>query len=773
MQNLLRLRAEQELKTRARAREQLIEFTAYTKPDYATAPHHRQIAAALERVERGEVDRLMLMLPPRHGKSELASRRFPAFALGRNPKRQFISVSATSDLATDFGREVRNIMSGQEYRALFPHVEMAADSQAKGKWHTQAGGIYYAVGIGGAVLGKGADILLIDDPFASMEDALSETTREAVWNWYTGSAYNRLMPGGAIVVIGHRMAEDDLQGRLLSQQVAGGDTWEVVELPAISDDGEALWPAAYPIEALERIRRNTLPRFWSALYQQHPTPDEGSYFLKSWFRWFDTPPARDTLHVYGASDYAVTADGGDWTVHVVAGVDPDDNLYVLDMWRQRTASDRWIEALLDLADQWRPMDWAEEQGQILKSIGPFLEQRANERRTYFSRQQFVSVRDKATRAQSIRARMAMGKVYLPKNAPWTTDLVSELLSFPAGKHDDQCVAEGTLITMADGAERPIEAIQVGDLVATPEGPCEVSASAVTAEAAEVFEITFSDGKTLVATGNHPVYVQGRGFVRVDTLAIMDVVQTLGAQPWHAAARQKQKWSSIAAIVTGAIRTANTCITRAITMRPNHGAASSIGIFGKMLTGQFQRAIRSITLTKTRPTTGWKIWSAFQPLSTVGNIPWTPTSMSGRCGTLKASGPRQRNGTPAKPALSGIAPTAKPDGPSGNRSSASASVVVGRFWHGLRKHSSAAKPAVSITGLKVLDRPARVRNITVRDAHVYYANGVLTHNCDALALLGRLLDDMVAGARPTAPKKPTDRWARTFGNTDDHDSWKVA
>jgi predicted phage terminase large subunit-like protein len=594
-----------------------------------------------------------------------------------------------------------------------------------------------------------------------------------VWNWYTGSAYNRLMPGGAIVVIGHRMAEDDLQGRLLSQQAAGGDTWEVVELPAISDDGEALWPAAYPIEALERIKRNTLPRFWSALYQQHPTPDTGTYFLKTWMRFYNDPPARSTLHIYGASDYAVTADGGDWTVHVVAGVDPDDNLYVLDLWRQRTASDRWVEALLDLADQWRPMDWAEEQGQILKSIGPFLEQRANERRVYFSRQQFVSVRDKATRAQSIRARMAMGKVYLPRNAPWTTDLVSELLSFPAGKHDDQCVAEGTLITMADGTERPIEAVQVGDLVATPQGPCEVSASAVTADAAEVFEITFSDGKSLVATGNHPVYVEGRGFVRVDTLAIMDVVQTLGAQLWPGAAHQKRKWSSIAAIVTGVIRTANTCITSAIITPPNLGAVSSIGMFGKMLTVPFQQAMKSITSTKTRPTIGWKILNAFQPLSTAGNTPWSANGWSSSCSILSASSPRRRNGTPAKPVMSGIAPTGKLDGPNDSQLTEYASAVAPPIWRGLRSRSSAAKPAVSITGLKVLDLPARVRNITVRDAHVYYANGVLTHNCDALALLGRLLDDMVAGSRPAKPKAPVDRWARTFGNTDDHDSWKVA
>src|SRR6185312_5699268 len=251
-----------------------------------------------------EVDRLMLLLPPRHGKSELASKRYPAWLLGRNPSRQFISVSATAELASDFGRDVRNIVGSEEYRALFD-TRLAEDSQAKGKWHTSAGGIYYAVGIGGSVLGRGGDVILIDDPYSSMEDALSEVTRKNVWEWYTGTAYNRLMPNGAIVVINHRMHEDDLSGRLLAQQAAGGDKWEVVELPAISETNEALWPEAYPIDALHRIRQNTPARFFSALYQQQPAPEEGDYFKAEWLRPYDRAPSRETLKIHGASDYAV------------------------------------------------------------------------------------------------------------------------------------------------------------------------------------------------------------------------------------------------------------------------------------------------------------------------------------------------------------------------------------------------------------------------------------------------------------------------------------
>ncbi len=439
--------AAQELLRRTDAATDLISFTEYTFPRYRTAPHHKIIAGQLERVERGEIDRLMLLVPPRHGKSELASKRLPAWFLGRQAHKQFLSVSATADLAADFGRDVRNIIGGPEYRAVFD-TTLAEDSQAKGKWHTKDGGIYYSLGIGGSVLGRGGDVILIDDPFGSMQDAQSELTRKSVWDWYTGTAYNRLMPGGAVVVINHRMHEDDLCGRLLASQAAGGDRWEVVELPAINDAGEALWPDAYPIEALERIRRNSQARFWSALYQQRPAPEEGDYFKAEWLKP-GVAPSRDRLRVYGGSDYAVTADGGDYTVHIVVGVDPEGHMHVLDVWRKQASSDVWIEAFCDLVLKWKPIGWAEEQGQIRAGIGPFLDKRSRERRAYVARDQFPTRGDKAVRAQSIRGRMALSGLYADTGAAWFPDLRSELLSFPAGKHDDQVDALGLVGQLMD------------------------------------------------------------------------------------------------------------------------------------------------------------------------------------------------------------------------------------------------------------------------------------------------------------------------------------
>lgn len=434
--------------SRIEASQSLIAFTEYTYDRYRTAEHHRLIAGHLERIERGDIDRLMLLVPPRHGKSELASKRFPAWLLGRAPHKQFISTSATAELAADFGREVRNIIGSPEYKAVF-NTALAEDSQAKGKWHTSSGGVYYSVGVGGSVLGRGGDVILIDDPFGSMREAQSELERKTVWDFYTGTLYNRLMPGGAIVVINHRMHEDDLCGRLLAQQGAGGDKWEVVELPAINDSGDPLWPDQYSLSALERIRKNTLPRDWSALYQQRPAPEEGDYFQSDWLKSYDKLPDRSTMRVYGGSDYAVTADGGDYTVHAVVGVDPDGRMYLLDLWRAQASSDVWIEAFCNLVLKHKPIEWAEETGQIKASLGPFIDRRQRERKAYVKRTQFPTRGDKSIRAQSMRGRMALEGLHVDQRAPWFADFRSELLSFPAGKHDDQVDAIGLIGQLLD------------------------------------------------------------------------------------------------------------------------------------------------------------------------------------------------------------------------------------------------------------------------------------------------------------------------------------
>ena len=425
--------AAQELLARRKARESLIAFTDYTNDLYEAAPHHQIIAEKLEAVERGEIKRLIICMPPRHGKSELASRRFPAWYLGRNPSNQIIAASYNSDLAGDFGREVRNIVATPEFDNVFK-IALASDSKAANRWHTDKQGVYVSAGVGTAITGRGANILLIDDPFKDRQEADSELRRELVWNWYTSTAYTRLMPNGAVVVINTRWHDDDLTGRLIAQQETGGDQWEILSLPAINDQGEALWDAWYPLDRLEQIKGVLPARDWNSLYQQDPIPDDGDYFKSDWFGEYEELP--ENLKYIGASDYAVTGDGGDFTEHGVAGIDPMNNIYISDWWYGKATADKWIEAKCDLIQQHKPICWFGEAGVIKRAVEPFMLKRMNERQTYCRIEWLPSIQDKETRARGIQGMASMGKVFLPKNAPWKGHVLNQLLRFPAGKNDD-------------------------------------------------------------------------------------------------------------------------------------------------------------------------------------------------------------------------------------------------------------------------------------------------------------------------------------------------
>lgn len=699
----------------------LATYSAVNWPGYKIAQHHKVISEHLEAVERGDIPRLMITMPPRHGKSMLASEFFPAWYLGRNPDHYVIAATYAQELADDFGRKVRNQISDPLYQAIFPGVGLKSDSTSSRRFHvtqpldsfiTGQNGAYFAVGVGGPLTGRGAHLLLIDDPVKNREEADSELIRRKTKDWYTSTAYTRLMPGGRVVIIqcltgdtlitlasgiqkrldtittndhvlswdgkrhvesrvsavinngidqtfliktkgteiranarhpflvlaeeglrwirtkdlrngmrivrqsagltracpvpledatswqnagecaatttqkpcgqraidrlqraakdafrivgsgatalisrsltaclpsravyapyalpmaargglsigspisfptittrqgqfaasyattatgsrdeleippswnapsstcepdtdeiisvaphgfervydlsvadthnfvanglwthNTRWHEDDLSGWLLAEHKDEG--WVTLDLPAINDDGEALWPEQYPIEALENIKRMIGARDWSALYQQRPAPEEGDYFRAEWLHEYEKHPPRETMRIYGASDYAVTSDGGDYTVHIVVGVDPEGRMWVLDIWRKQSSSDVWVESWCDLVLDWRPAQWGEETGQINAGVGPFLVKRAREKHAYTWRRQFASRHDKAVRAQSIRGRMAMDGLMVPRNAPWLADFRHELLTFPAGKHDDQVDALGLIGQLLD------------------------------------------------------------------------------------------------------------------------------------------------------------------------------------------------------------------------------------------------------------------------------------------------------------------------------------
>ena len=339
-------------------------------------------------------------------------------------------------------------------------ITLSEDNQAAARWGLSAGGEYYGVGAGVGISGFRADLGIGDDFFGNREDAYSKTVRDNRWNWYLDDFSTRLKPHAKRILISTRWHAEDVAGRVLEQLEAGTIRGRVVSLPAIAelDDvlgrepGEYLWedPDGYDYGAFLRARqRETSPMMWAALYQQRPAPEEGDFFKAAWLRTYTSLPPRVEMHVYGASDYAVTADGGDYTAHVVVGLDPEGRMYLLDLWRAQSSSDRWIESWCDLVREWKPLEWAEETGQIKAGVGPFRDRRALERQAYTFCRQFPTRHDKAVRAQSIRGRMAMMGLYVPSFAPWLETFRSELMMFPAGKHDDQVDALGLIGQLLD------------------------------------------------------------------------------------------------------------------------------------------------------------------------------------------------------------------------------------------------------------------------------------------------------------------------------------
>jgi len=453
------LAAAVEKKHRRLIRRSLIDWCRLC--GFEPADHHKVLIGALEAVEEGNIRKLAVFMPPGSAKSTYASILFPPWLMQRQPTANLLAASHTTELAEKWGRRVRNLVNEH---SLELGISPAADSQAAGRWATTAGAEYYAAGVGTGIAGFRAKFGIIDDPVRSRQDADSELIRDRIWDWYINDFRTRLVPGAAEILIQTRWHEDDLAGRALNHS-----KWHVISLPAIAEPGdqlgrevgEPLWDDdsyGYGEQLLE-LRKSTPARTWSALYQQRPAPEEGDYFKSEWLRPYTHAPDIKTMRVYGGSDYAVTADGGDFTVHAVVGLDPEGRMYLLDLWRRQTASDEWIEAFCDLVRQWHPMGWAEEQGQIRSGIGPFLDRRQRERKAYVFRDQFPTRGDKAVRAQSIRGRMALEGLYVPINADWYPDLRSELLSFPAGKHDDQVDALGLVGQLLDkmtSGQKPIE-----------------------------------------------------------------------------------------------------------------------------------------------------------------------------------------------------------------------------------------------------------------------------------------------------------------------------
>jgi predicted phage terminase large subunit-like protein len=402
------------------------------------------LIARLERVLTGDCSRLLIAMPPGSGKSVYASVLFPVYALANLPDAQIIAASHTAELSEKWGRRTRNLVA--EHGEVLG-ISLRPDSQASARWELESGGSYAAIGAGGAIVGLRADLLILDDVVRSREDAFSEPSRRALFEWYQTEVRTRLKPGGRIVAIGTRWHHDDILGKLLEESESGaGERWETLVLPAVAGEndpigrkpGEWLWSDDdYGFAAsLQREQKIQSPYNWAALYQQTPSPETGRYFEADWIKPWSAPPDLKSMRVYAGSDFAVTSKGGDFTVHAVVGIDNHSHLYLLDLWRAQAAPDVWCEQLLTMAKRWQPICWAFEKGQILSSVGPFLTRRQTERRIPLYRREFATKTDKETRAQSIRAMMSMHGLRVDTRASWHATFIDEILKFPAGKYDD-------------------------------------------------------------------------------------------------------------------------------------------------------------------------------------------------------------------------------------------------------------------------------------------------------------------------------------------------
>ena len=396
----------------------------------------------------------MGLLPPGSGKSTYTSVVLPTHFMGRFPKSGVIMTSYGDELPRKFGRRARSIVKQPLYKRIFD-CTLSDESGAVDEWALTNGSEWMAAGIMTGITGNRADLVIWDDPIKGREQADSETIRNKTWEAYIDDLLSRKKPNAREVAITTRWHEDDPAGRILPEKYNGesgwlkgrdGNDWYVVCIPAEAeraDDplgraiGERIWPEWFPEDHFAPFKRQT--RTWSSLYQQRPAPEDGDFFLAEWLKPYELHerPPLDELHIYGASDYAVTENEGDYTVHIVVGVDDQHNIWVLDLWRRQARSDVWVEQFIRMVKDYRPLGWAEEKGQILGGMDPLIKKRLREEQLYVVRAGFPSKKIKQVRAQPIRGRMALRGLRVPVFAPWYADFKNELMVFPNGRNDDQ------------------------------------------------------------------------------------------------------------------------------------------------------------------------------------------------------------------------------------------------------------------------------------------------------------------------------------------------
>ena len=421
-----------------KGQKDFLQFVKMVWPDFVQGHHHKVYAEKLNRVANGELKRLIVNMPPRHTKSEFASHLFPAFFMGRNPKAKLIQTTHTGELSIRFGRKTKNLLESEEYAKVFPGVTLAADSKAAGRWESNHGGEYFAAGVGGAITGRGADLLVIDDPH-SEQDALSPSVLEGHYEWYTSGPRQRLQPGGAIVLVMTRWSVKDLTGKLLEVQGKDENTdqWEVVEFPAVIND-KPMWGNFWDMDGLMKVKASIPVAKWNAQWMQAPTSEEGALIKREWWKVWEPEKVPELQYIIQSYDTAFskkeTADYSaitTWGIFTPSDDDPP-NIILLDAKRGRWSFPELKEMARKEYSYWEPevvLIEAKASGlplthELQKAGIPvinFTPSRGN---------------DKHSRVNSVAPLFEAGTVWVPSDRRWAEEVIEECAAFPFGDHDD-------------------------------------------------------------------------------------------------------------------------------------------------------------------------------------------------------------------------------------------------------------------------------------------------------------------------------------------------
>ena len=427
---------------REKAHVDFMEFVHQMWPGFVNGPHHKIMAKKFQEIADGKCKRLIINMPPRHTKSEFASYMLPAWFLGKYPGKKIIQCSNTAELAVGFGRKVRNLVGSEAYSRIFPNVSLKSDSKAAGRWGTNANGDYFAIGVGGTVTGKGADLLIIDDPHSEQEAAIAATNPEVydkVYEWYSSGPRQRLQPGGAIVVVMTRWSLRDLTGKILKSSVErDGDMWDVINFPAILPSEKPLWPAFWPLSELLALKEELPVSKWNAQYQQSPTSEEGALVKREWWKMWegDRPPqcnfviqSWDTAFTKNErSDYSACTT---WGVFYKDEDERDPNIILLDAFKERMEFPQLKERAIRMYREWEPDAFIVE---AKASGAPLIFEL---RRMGIPVSEFTPTRgnDKIARLNSVTDLFASGKVWAP-GTRWAEEVIEEMAAFPNSDHDD-------------------------------------------------------------------------------------------------------------------------------------------------------------------------------------------------------------------------------------------------------------------------------------------------------------------------------------------------